>query len=80
MTKTSTKKISEDVLVDAVLSALNWDPLARLGLPHDKKGLLRAKRMLHPDVSKHKQATEAYMMLDSLFNAPDIDLRIAQGR
>lgn len=80
MTKTSTKKISEDTLVDAVLSALNWDPLARLGLPHDKKGLLRAKRLLHPDVSKHKQATEAYMMLDSLFNAPDIDLRIAQGR
>lgn len=80
MTKTSTKNISEDVLVDAVLSALNWDPLARLGLSHDKKGLLRAKRMLHPDVSKHKQATEAYMMLDSLFNAPDIDLRIAQGR
>lgn len=80
MTKTSTKKISEDVLVDAVLSALNWDPLARLGLSHDKKGLLRAKRMLHPDVSKHKQATEAYMMLDSLFSAPDIDLRIAQGR
>lgn len=80
MTKTSTKKISEDVLVDAVLSALNWDPLARLGLPHDKKGLLRAKRMLHPDVSKHKQATEAYMMLDSLFSAPDIDLRISQGR
>ena len=80
MTKTSTKKISEDVLVDAVLSALNWDPLARLGLPHDKKGLLRAKRMLHPDVSKHKQAAEAYMMLDSLFSAPDIDLRIAQGR
>lgn len=80
MTKTSTKKISEDTLVDAVLSALNWDSLARLGLPHDKKGLLRAKRMLHPDVSKHKQATEAYMMLDSLFSAPDIDLRIAQGR
>ena len=80
MTRTSTKKISEDVLVDAVLSALNWDPLARLGLPHDKKGLLRAKRMLHPDVSKHKQATEAYMMLDSLFSAPDIDLRISQGR
>lgn len=80
MTRTSTKKISEDVLVDAVLSALNWDPLARLGLPHDKKGLLRAKRMLHPDVSKHKQATEAYTMLDSLFSAPDIDLRISQGR
>lgn len=80
MTRTSTKKISEDTLVDAVLSALNWDPLARLGLPHDKKGLLRAKRMLHPDVSKHKQATEAYMMLDSLFSAPDIDLRISQGR
>ena len=80
MTKTSTKKVSEDVLVDAVLSALNWDLLARLGLAHDKKGLLRAKRMLHPDVSKHKQATEAYMMLDSLFSAPDIDLRIAQGR
>lgn len=80
MTKTSTKKISEDVLVDAVLSALNWDPLARLGLPHDKKGLLKAKRLLHPDVSKHKQAIEAYMMLDSLFSAPDIDLRIAQGR
>jgi len=80
MTKVSAKKVSEDVLVDAVLSALNWDPLARLGLPHDKKGLLRAKRMLHPDVSKHKQSTEAYMMLDSLFSAPDIDLRIAQGR
>lgn len=80
MTKTSTKKISEDTLVDAVLSALNWDALARLGLTHDKKGLLKAKRMLHPDVSKHKQATEAYMMLDSLFSAPDIDLRIAQGR
>lgn len=80
MTKTSTKKVSEDVLVDAVLSALNWDLLARLGLAHDKKGLLRAKRMLHPDVSKHKQATEAYMMLDSLFSAPDIDLMIAQGR
>lgn len=80
MTYTSTKKISEDVLVNAVLSALNWDALARLGLTHDKKGLLKAKRMLHPDVSKHKQATEAYMMLDSLFSAPDIDLRIAQGR
>lgn len=80
MTETSTKKIPEDALVNAVLSALNWDPLARLGLPHDKKGLLRAKRLLHPDVSKHKQATEAYMMLDSLFSAPDIDLRIAQGR
>lgn len=79
MTKMDAKKISEDALVNAVLPALNWDPLARLGLPHDKKGLLRAKRMLHPDVSKHKQATEAYMMLDSLFNAPDIDLRIAQG-
>ena len=80
MTKTSTKKISEDVLVDAVLSALNWDPLACLGLSHDKKGLLKAKRLLHPDVSKHKQAIEAYMMLDSLFSAPDIDLRISQGR
>lgn len=80
MTKTSTKKISEDTLVDAVLSALNWGPLACLGLSHDKKGLLKAKRLLHPDVSKHKQATEAYMMLDSLFSAPDIDLRISQGR
>ena len=80
MTKMDAKKISEDALVNAVLSALNWDLLARLGLAHDKKGLLRAKRMLHPDVSKHKQATEAYMMLDSLFSAPDIDLRIAQGR
>ena len=38
MTKTSTKKISEDTLVDAVLSALNWGSLARLGRLMTRRG------------------------------------------
>lgn len=59
-----------------VLSAKRW---ADLGLPHDKTGLRQAQRLMHPDVNHDPDAGTAFQRLFELFNAPELDLRLAKG-
>lgn len=61
---------------ETVLTARRW---ADLGLPHDQAGLRVAQRAVHPDMCSEAGAADAFMRLKSLFNAPDVDLRIATG-
>lgn len=59
-----------------VLAATRWSDL---GLPRDADGMRAARRALHPDTCHEPGATEAFTRLEALFEASDIDLRLATG-
>lgn len=58
------------------MRATSW---ADLNLPHDAKGLRSAQRAVHPDVCLEADAHDAFTKLTVLFEAPDMDLRLAKG-
>jgi hypothetical protein len=63
-------------IVDDILLARKW---SHLGIPKTPKALRDARALCHPDVTSHPKATEAFLKLQELFDAPDIALRTASG-
>lgn len=63
--------------VEAILAARTW---ADTGFEHSRSGLRRAQSRVHPDICREPGADDAFMRLQTLFDAPDVDLRLAKGR
>lgn len=59
-----------------VLAATRW---SQTGFPHDRKGLLAARRAFHPDINRDPLAGDAFAALQGLYDLPDYPTRLAAG-